>query len=207
MSRILKFRKKKMEFSREGFSSVGGEKEKVEKSYHTLVGNGLSLPRGLLSSNVNKIEEWVKSTLSSLNKSQFVAPNKKYITTIGSKAVSDKFALLPIYTQSSETNLSKTNPFLFSFFTPEKIKKLLSGIGKNNNRSFGKKEGQENNVGDVTVKGKQMKDTKNPISKEKKVGEPKHSSLKEGKVEEFKESDLKGKKGKGGEKKKKDLKN
>lgn len=98
MSRILKFRKKRLTFSGEGVVQLGGEKEKVEKSYSTLVGNGLSLPRNVLSANFKKIESWLKDTLSQTNQTGLGQVNKRYIASLGERAVAQNLALIPVYT-------------------------------------------------------------------------------------------------------------
>ena len=98
MSRILKFRKKRLSFSGEGVLQLGGEKEKVEKSYSTLVGNGLSLPRNVLSVNFKKIESWLKDTLSQTNQTKLGQVNKRYIASLGERAVAQNLPLIPVYT-------------------------------------------------------------------------------------------------------------
>ena len=98
MSRILKFRRKRLSFSGEGVVQLGGEKEKVEKSYSTLVGNGLSLPRNVLSVNFKKIESWLKSTLSQTNQTKLGQVNKRYIASLGERAVAQNLPLIPVYT-------------------------------------------------------------------------------------------------------------
>lgn len=98
MSRILKFRKKRLTFSGEGVLQLGGEKEKVEKSYSTLVGNGLSLPRKVLSVNFKKIESWLKDTLSQTNQTKLGQVNKRYIASLGERAVAQNLPLIPVYT-------------------------------------------------------------------------------------------------------------
>ena len=82
---------------------LGGEKEKVEKSYSTLVGNGLSLPRNVLSVNFKKIESWLKDTLSQTNQTKLGQVNKRYIASLGERAVAQNLALIPVYTLPHST--------------------------------------------------------------------------------------------------------
>ena len=136
MSRILKFRKKRLTFSGEGVVQLGGEKEKVERSYSTLVGNGLSLPRNVLSVNFKKIESWLKDTLSQTNQTKLGRVNKRYIASLGERAVAQNLALIPVYTlphgtQERQNDSSSSLSFLL-------LKSLVS-VQKQILRSFSSK--------------------------------------------------------------------
>ena len=120
MSRILKFRKKRLSKSGEGVVQLGGEKEKVEKSYSLLVTNVFSLPRKVLSNHFLKIEGWLKNTLSQTNQNPLKEINKRYIAFLGERAVSQSLALYPAYTlpvsQTQDLSEKKQEKRSLSFF-------------------------------------------------------------------------------------------
>ena len=186
MSRILKFRKKRLSFSGEGVVQLGGEKEKVEKSYSTLVGNGLSLPRSVLSVNFKKIESWLKNTLSQTNQTRLKQVNKRYIASLGERAVAQNLALIPVYTLphgTRERQNDSSSPL--SFF----LLKSLVSAQKQILRSFSsKKKSSQPLKADLVrtetttplsqnkeaVKGKKSKDGKEKeAGKDKKKGKSK----------------------------------
>ena len=186
MSRILKFRKKRLSFSGEGVLQLGGEKEKVEKSYSTLVGNGLSLPRNVLSVNFKKIESWLKDTLSQTNQTKLGQVNKRYIASLGERAVAQNLALIPVYTLPHGTQEGQNNSSSsLSFF----LLKSLVSAQKQILRSFSskKKNSQPLKAESVrtgsttplsqnkeTVKGKKANDGKDKQGgKDKKKGKSK----------------------------------
>ena len=141
MSRILKFRKKRLSFSGEGVLQLGGEKEKVEKSYSTLVGNGLSLPRNVLSVNFKKIESWLKDTLSQTNQTKLGQVNKRYIASLGERAVAQNLALIPVYTLPHGTQERQNDSSLsLSFFL---LKSLVSAQKRILKSSSSKKESSQ----------------------------------------------------------------
>ncbi len=167
---------------------LGGEKEKVEKSYSTLVGNGLSLPRNVLSVNFKKIESWLKDTLSQTNQTKLKQVNKRYIVSLGERAVAQNLALIPVYTlplASHTQERQNDSSSSLSFF----LLKSLVSAQKQILRSFSskKKSSQPLKAESVptgsttplsqnkeTVKGKKANDGKDKQGgKDKKKGKSK----------------------------------
>ena len=184
MSRILKFRKKRLSFSGEGVLQLGGEKEKVEKSYSTLVGNGLSLPRNVLSVNFKKIESWLKDTLSQTNQTKLGQVNKRYIASLGERAVAQNLALIPVYTLPHGTQerqndsssslsffllkslVSAQKPLLRSFSSKKKSSQPLKAESVRTGSTTSLSQNKD------TVKGKKSNDDKQG-GKDKKKGKSK----------------------------------
>ena len=178
MSRILKFRKKRLSFSGEGVLQLGGEKEKVEKSYSTLVGNGLSLPRNVLSVNFKKIESWLKETLSQTNQTRLKQVNKRYIASLGERAVAQNLAFIPVYTLPHGTGERQNDSSSsLSFF----LLKSLVSAQKPLFRSFSekKKKSQPQPLVAESVRTESAKTL--PQSKETLKGKKSNNDKQEGK--------------------------
>lgn len=146
MSRILKFRKKKMNLSHQGVTTTQQENEKVGESYETLVAEGLNTSRTLFGSTSQKSIDWVKKTSSQLNQTHLQEMNNTYIFTLGESSASEALAL-----QQSSSRISKKTFFslflakmqFFSTVMPSSGSKLSTQFDTNLSRASGeyKKKG------------------------------------------------------------------
>ena len=117
MGRILKLRKKRMNFSTEGIVSLQQENEKVRSTVKALVENGLNKSSALLSSHLQRIESWLGSVISNTNKKQLQTSNELYIEWIGDNSIRQHIALLAAAPFSSEGS-----PRIFASILIEKCK-------------------------------------------------------------------------------------
>ena len=168
---------------------LGGEKEKVEKSYSTLVGNGLSLPRSVLSSNFKKIEGWLKNTLSQTNQTKLGKVNKRYIASLGERAASQSLALYPVYTlpaqsesqtQDKSSSGEKQEERSLSFF----LLKSLVSVQKPNLVLQKRKNNQPKKPDLVRTASTGSLPQNKENAKGKKTGDEKPASKKRGKSKE-----------------------
>lgn len=83
MSRILKFRKKKMNLSHQGVTTTHQENEKVGESYETLVSKGFNTSRLLFGDTSQSGADWIKNISNQLSQTHLQSLNKSYITTMG----------------------------------------------------------------------------------------------------------------------------
>ena len=93
MGRILKLRKKRMNFSAEGIVSLQQENDKVRSTVKALVENGLNKSGALLSSHLQRIESWLGDVISNTNKKQLQTSNELYIEWIGDNTIRQQIAL------------------------------------------------------------------------------------------------------------------
>ncbi len=93
MSRILKYRKRKVELSQQGMSTMEQENEKAGSSYQTLLFSGLSHSASLFDGSLRQVDSWLSQVVTKSNRSQLSSTNKNYIYSLGEKALSNQLAL------------------------------------------------------------------------------------------------------------------
>ena len=101
MSRILKYRKRKVELSQQGMSRMEQENEKAGASYQTLLFSGFSNSSFLFDTACKQVDFWLSQVVEKSNNTQLSSSNKNYIESLGEKAlstgvaVSHPFAVFP----------------------------------------------------------------------------------------------------------------
>ena len=93
MSRILKLRKNKLSFSKQGVLSLQKENDNISTSYETLLSNGLNTSRTAFNDNFKQTEKWSYAKISDTNKTHFQSLNNTYISCIGKASISQNLAL------------------------------------------------------------------------------------------------------------------
>lgn len=93
MSRILKYRKRKVEVSQQGMSTMEQENEKAGSSYQTLLFSGLSHSASLFDGSLKQVDSWLSQVVDKSNHTQLSGTNKNYIYSLGEKALSSQLAL------------------------------------------------------------------------------------------------------------------
>ena len=93
MSRILKYRQKKVELSQRGMSTMEQENEKAGSSYQTLLFSGLSHSASLFDGSLKQVNSWLSQVVDKSNHTQLSGTNKNYIYSLGEKALSSQLAL------------------------------------------------------------------------------------------------------------------
>jgi len=93
MSRILKYRKRKVELSQQGMSTMEQENEKAGSSYQTLLFSGLSHSASLFDESLKQVDSWLSQVVTKSNRTQLSNTNKNYIYSLGEKALSNQLAL------------------------------------------------------------------------------------------------------------------
>jgi len=102
MSRTLKFRKRRMNTSQEGVTSMGEESDKVVNSYQTLLSTGLTTCRSVFNQNFKGAEEWLNSTVSQANQRILKNTNQRYISSLGERSISQRLVISQAFVDISE---------------------------------------------------------------------------------------------------------
>lgn len=108
MSRALKFRKRRMNNSQQGVTSMGQESDKVGSSYQALLSTGLTTCKSVFNQNFKGAEDWVNSTVSQANQTRLKNTNRAYISSLGERSVSQRLVI----SQTSAGVSEKTYFFL-----------------------------------------------------------------------------------------------
>ena len=108
MSRTLKFRKRRMNSSQQGVTSMGEESDKVGTSYQALLSTGLTTTKGVFNQNYKNAEKWLFDTVSVANQTRLKNTNRAYISSLGERSISQRVVHSQTFVDVSE----KTSLFL-----------------------------------------------------------------------------------------------
>ena len=132
MSRILKYRKRKVALSQQGISTMEQENEKAGSSYQTLLFSGLSHSASLFDGSLKQLDSWLSQVLDQSNHTQLSVANRNYIYSLGEKALSSQLALSHPFGALPENLFIPSLLGTPSVFPKKLVKSSLAG---------GKKEG------------------------------------------------------------------
>ena len=102
MSRTLKFRKRRMNNSQQGVTSMGAESEKVGSSYQALLSTGLTTCKSVFNQNFKGAEEWLNNTVSQANQTRLKNTNTAYISSLGERSISQRLIISQAFVDVSE---------------------------------------------------------------------------------------------------------
>ena len=102
MSRTLKFRKRRINTSQQGVTSMGEESDKVGGSYQALLSTGLTTCKSVFNRNYKEAEEWLFSTVSQANQTRLKNTNSFYISSLGERSISQKLYINHLLVDVSE---------------------------------------------------------------------------------------------------------
>ena len=102
MSRTLKFRKRRMNNSQQGVTSMGEESDKVENSYQALLSTGLTTCKSVFNQNFKGAEEWLNNTVSVANQTRLNKTNRAYICSLGERSISQRLVISQAFVDVSE---------------------------------------------------------------------------------------------------------
>ena len=125
MSRILKYRKRKVELSQQGMSTMEQENEKAGSSYQTLLFSGLSHSASLFDGSLKQVDSWLSQVVDKGNHTQLGHTNRNYIYSLGEKALSSQLALSHPFAALPQ-NLFISSLVESSLSLPKKLVKISS---------------------------------------------------------------------------------
>lgn len=92
MSRILKFRRKKIQ---EGLTFLTSENNAVLKQYDSLIAQSLNRSKNFFNINIDHTLVWVQSLIYDLNWKSFAHENSDYLQSLGQASLFEYIALNP----------------------------------------------------------------------------------------------------------------
>lgn len=92
MSRILKFRRKKIQ---EGLTFLTSENNAVLKQYDSLIAQSLNRSKNFFNVNIDHTLVWVQSLIYDLNWKSFAHENSDYLQSLGQASLFEYIALNP----------------------------------------------------------------------------------------------------------------
>lgn len=92
MSRILKFRRKKIQ---EGLTFLTSENNAVLKQYDSLIAQSLNRSKNFFNMNIDHTLVWVQSLIYDLNWKSFAHENSDYLQSLGQASLFEYIALNP----------------------------------------------------------------------------------------------------------------
>lgn len=93
MSRILKYRKKKMSGSQEGVGFLASENEQVRNNFDGMVAKGLQTSRSLFTNTIQRTEKWLETVQYKTNTTHYQNTNTTFVRSVGESSLEDNLAL------------------------------------------------------------------------------------------------------------------
>ena len=93
MSRVLKYRKKKLGQSHKGVGNMHKENTLVRSSANKVLENGLKNSKDLFKQNSQRTEKWMLDLIRETNNTSFQKTNNTYLYSIGERSISYKLSV------------------------------------------------------------------------------------------------------------------
>ena len=93
MSRVLKYRKKRLGQSHQGVGNMDQENTLVRSSANKVLENGLRNSKDLFKDNSQRTEKWVLDLIKATNNTSLKSTNNTYLHSIGERCISYKLCL------------------------------------------------------------------------------------------------------------------
>lgn len=93
MSRLLKFRKKKITGSGDGVDFLASENEQVRCEFDGMVAKSLNTSRTFFGENLQRSENWLSTSQSQTNKTHYQKVNNAYIQSVTESSLAENFTL------------------------------------------------------------------------------------------------------------------
>lgn len=93
MSRVLKYRKKKLGQSDQGVGSMHKENSLVRSSANKVLESGLKNSKNLFKQNSQRSERWMLDLIRGTNNTTLQNTNNTYLQSIGERSISNKLSV------------------------------------------------------------------------------------------------------------------
>jgi hypothetical protein len=93
MSRVLKYRKKRLGQSGQGVGNTHQENNLVRSSANKVLESGLKNSKDLFKQNSGRTEKWLLNSIKGTNNTSFKNTNNTYLQSIGERSISYKLSL------------------------------------------------------------------------------------------------------------------
>lgn len=103
MSRILKYRKKRLNQSHQGTDTMQEENSKVRYSTDRLLENGLRASKEIFKENLQRTENWLSEYASHTNQTELKDTNYNYLHSLGESCLSQNISLQGAFRDFSNT--------------------------------------------------------------------------------------------------------
>lgn len=96
MSRLLKFRKKKMSGSEDGVNFLVSENEQIKNHFDSMIAKSLHTSRNIFNDNIHRTENWLSNVKDDTNKKHYDNLNTTYIASIGEHSLEESMTLFQL---------------------------------------------------------------------------------------------------------------
>ncbi len=93
MSRVLKYRKKRLGHSHQGVGNMHQENNLVRSGANKVLESGLKNSKDLFKQNSQRTEKWLLDLIKGTNNTSFKDTNNTYLQSIGERSISYKLSL------------------------------------------------------------------------------------------------------------------
>ena len=103
MSRVLKYRKKRLNQSHQGVDTMQEENNKVRHSTDQLLESGLKNSKEVFKQNLQRTESWLTEYASDTNQTKLKDTNYNYLHSLGESCLSQNLSLQGAFQDFSNT--------------------------------------------------------------------------------------------------------
>jgi len=103
MTRILKYRKKRMSQSHQGVTNMQQENDKLRTSSEKLLENSLKSSKHVFKKNLQSTENWLSDLVQNINQTSLQKTNYAYLYSLGEKSLSHNLSLRASFFDFSDT--------------------------------------------------------------------------------------------------------
>lgn len=119
MSRILKYRKKRLNISQQGVTSMNQEKSQISSSADSVLENALKSGKSSFKDVLQATENWLSNLVLQTNRTKLLHTNSSYLSSVGETSLSQSISVQPVFSNFSSTIflhafLRKINPALLN---------------------------------------------------------------------------------------------
>ncbi len=101
MSRILKYRKLRLNESHQGVTDINQEKVKLADSADAVIENALKSGKSSFKDMLQTTESWLSNFVDQTNRTKFLHTNSSYLSSVGKTSLSHSISVQGIFTNVS----------------------------------------------------------------------------------------------------------
>lgn len=103
MSRILKYRKKRLNVSQQGVTSMNQEKTQISSSANSVLENALKSGKSSFKDMLQATQNWLSNLVEQTNRTKLLHTNSSYLSSVGETNLSQSISVQPVFSNFSST--------------------------------------------------------------------------------------------------------
>lgn len=162
MSRILKYRKLRLNESHQGVTSIHQEKVQLTDSADAVIENALKSGKSSFKDMLQTTETWLSNFVDQTNRTKFLHTNSSYLSSVGKTSLSNSISVQGIFSNVSTTIflyalLQRMNPSSLQKKTFTELKSISSSKAGSSKNKVAVSKGKGDKKAELTSSGSKAK--------------------------------------------------